>query len=392
MKLFEPITIRGMELKNRIVMAAMGIGTFALTNEDNKERVIDYYGERAKGGAGGIILGAAVASYFLPSTDLGQPVDVPRYIEAVGHLVDEVHKCGAKMGIQLFHANQYPSGSPVARGPEWVAPSPKVEPTLYGLTYVPPGQVMRELTVKEIESIIAAFAAAAAKVKEIGADFVEFHVAHGHLPSQFFSPIDNHRRDKYGGDLAGRMRFGLECIKSMRSAVGDGYPLFCRISAEDEVPGGVTLADSVAYAIELEKAGVDCFDVTVGSTVSRHYHLYVSPEKKYPMGTFAHLAEAIKDKVKVPVISVGRINTSEVAEAVLTKGQADLVAIGRQLICDPHWPKKVAEGRVDEIIACDSCNTNCWGRTKKTGQSATILLCHRNNLRPGETWPALMGG
>lgn len=380
-KLFEPITIGGMQLKNRIVMPAIGNFTYSLAIKEKKQRVIAYYAERAKGGAGSIILGAALPSYFLPERDLGQPQDVTGYLEAIAELVEAVHKYGAKMGIQLFHANSYPSGSPISRGPEWVAPSSRVEPAQYGLTYIPPGQVLRELTTAEVESIIATFAAAASRVKETGADFIELHLAHGHMPGQFFSPIDNRRRDKYGGDLFGRMRFAIECIEGMRAAVSREYPLFCRLGARDNQPGGVVLEDSIIFARELEKAGADCFNVSVGAGGDRSYQSHTSPLKKNPMGTFAPLAEAIKTKVKVPVVAVGRINTPEVAEDILTKGQADLVALCRQLMCDPYWPEKAAQGRVEEIIACESCNINCLAQGKNIGPHS--FLCRRNE-REGE--------
>ena len=157
------------------------------------------------------------------------------------------------------------------------------------------------------------------------------------------------------------MTFGLECVRGMKQSTGPDYPVFFRIAACDfDCPGGITLADSTAYAVELEKAGVDCFDVSVGIKSGTPYWKHTSPGPKMPMGTFASQAQAIKGKVGVPVIAVGRIHTPEVAEDILSKGQADLIGIGRQLITDPLWPKKVMENRTAEIVACTSCNRNCW--------------------------------
>lgn len=385
MRLFEPITIQGMELKNRVVMAAMGFCTFSLTDKDRKGKVLDFYGERAKGGVGSIILGAVPPSYFLPQKDVRQPDDVPRFIEAIGEFVARMHRDGAKVGIQLFVACEWPSGSPVAMGPEWVAPSPKVENVM---VYVPPGQARREMTTSEIDSFVEQFALAAPRVKKTGVDFIELHLAHGHLPDEFFSPIDNRRRDKYGGDLHGRMTFGLSCLKGMRAAVGPEYPIFCRVGAHDDRPGGATLDDVIAFAVELEKAGGDCLDVSVGATDGTYRH-HLSPQKRRKMGTFAPQAAAIRKKVKVPVIAVGRINTPEVAENILVEGQADLVAIGRQLITDPHWVKKVAEGRADAIIPCDSCNANCWGNIAGKQADGTVYICHKIQ-RPGEERSSLV--
>jgi 7beta-hydroxy-3-oxochol-24-oyl-CoA 4-desaturase len=161
MKLFEPIQISNMKLKNRIVMAAMGVGTYVLANPSKQNRVFNYYAERARGGAGSLILGAVPPSYFVATRDLGQDVDVPAFIRAVSRLVEQVNRAGAKMGIQLWRNNVYPSGSPMAVEKDWVAPSARVEPDVQKMRYGLAGQSIRELTVDEIESIIDVFGEAA---------------------------------------------------------------------------------------------------------------------------------------------------------------------------------------------------------------------------------------
>jgi len=138
----------------------------------------------------------------------------------------------------------------------------------------------------------------------------------------------------------------------MRRAVGNDFPLFYRIGAEEKRAGGITLRESQAFAAELEKAGVDAFDVSIGLPTGRK----ASPSKRARMGTFVHLAEGIRRSVTVPVMAVGRINVPDVAESILTERRADLVGIARQLVADPFWPKKVMEGRAQEIIPCTSCN------------------------------------
>ena len=142
-------------------------------------------------------------------------------------------------------------------------------------------------------------------------------------------------------------------FESMRRQVGKDFPIFYRIGAEEKRPGGITIKESQAFAAELEKAGVDVFDVSIGLPTGRN----ASPTKRAKMGTFVNLAEAIKKSVSVPVMAVGRINLPEVAESILEEGKADLIGIARQLLADPYWPKKVQEGRADEIVACKSCNT-----------------------------------
>lgn len=368
-----------MTLKNRIIFPPMVVMPF--TYDYRSRELGSYFVERARGGAGAVMVGYTHTDVFISDETWGEPGGVARFINESRPFTDAVRQAGAIIGIQLSHHNQLAwRNVGVEEGPnEWIAPSSKAEegPPLR------PGRLpsRRELTIPEVETIIAKFATASLRAKEAGFDFVEFHSAHGHLPCQFLSPADNHRTDKYGGDLVGRMRFGLECIRAMRAEVGDNYPIFVRLAGEEDRPDGITLADSMTFAAELEKASADVIDVSGGLTTHpRGYMNYLSPTKKFPMGTFVPLAEAIKQEVSVPIVAVGRINRPEVAESIVTNGKADLVAIGRQLIADPFWPEKVAEGRVDEIIECDSCN-HCW-----RGLLGVSHFYCRLNERAGQEW------
>jgi 2,4-dienoyl-CoA reductase-like NADH-dependent reductase (Old Yellow Enzyme family) len=160
-------------------------------------------------------------------------------------------------------------------------------------------------------------------------------------------------------------------MATARATVGIGYPLSYRLPALEGEPGGITLENAIAYAVELEKVGVSIIHVSVGPSLS------ASPLPKEPMGTYAHLAAAVKRHVNIPVIAVGRINTPEVAEAILRHGKADLVAIGRQLIADPFWPRKVAEGHGDEIVPCDSCS-RCYGAIGHVSVKPGTPICRLN--------------
>ena len=335
MKLFEPITIRGMSLKNRIIMPPMQL-MLGLKNR----RARAFYLERAKGGAGAIIMCATSVDLFNEDQAWGRPDGVRRFVESMQSITEEIRDSGAKVGIQLWHGNQLPAGNgaQMVPGAQLVAPSAVDD--------------KRALTNDEIRSIIHKFGSASGTAKEAGFDFIEVHGAHGYLPCQFFSGADNKRSDKYGGDLYGRMRFGLEIAESIRKTVGKDFPIFYRIGAEEKRPGGITVKESRSFAVELEKAGVDAFDVSIGRQEGRK----ASPMKQAKMGTFVYLAEAIKKFVSVPVMAVGRINLPEVAESILTEGRADLIGIARQLVADPYWPEKVKEGRGEEIMACKSCN------------------------------------
>ncbi len=354
MKLFEPITIRGVEFKNRIVMPPMQVGVGF-----RSRRARAYYAERARGGAGTIIMAATSVDVFVSDDVWGKPGGVDSFLEGVGPLIQEVKQAGARIGVQLWHGNQFPAGTGTTQDSrsEAVAPSATEE--------------QRELTVSEIETIISRFAGAAANARRAGFDFVEVHGAHGYLVCQFFSPATNHRNDKYGGDLLGRMRFGVECVAAMRAASGADYPIFYRLGAWEDIAHGITVEESARFAFELEKVSADVIDVSLGSMAGLGFT--ASPGSEQPEGTFVSIAEAIKGSVTIPVIAVGRFRTTEVAEAVVAEGKADMVAVGRQLIADPHWPQKVAGGRAEDILPCISCNT-CF----ETGFTGTGLRCAVN--------------
>jgi 2,4-dienoyl-CoA reductase-like NADH-dependent reductase (Old Yellow Enzyme family)/thioredoxin reductase len=368
MKLFEPITIRGMTLKNRIIMPPM-----QLSLGFRNARAQAYFAERARGGVAAIITPATSVDSFIFDDAWGRVGGAARFINGARLLVDVVHDAGAKVGIQLWHGNYLPQGIGMmdTRG-QPVAPSPN--------------ERMRELTVEEIHSIALKFALAAVGAKLAGFDFVELHGAHGYLLSQFFSPAFNRRTDEYGGNLTGRMRFALECVSTMRTAVGDDYPIFFRVGAWEDMEDGIKIEQAVQFATELEKASVDVIDVSVGHLEEPGFGASPGPDK--PMGIFVHLAEAIKKKVTIPVAAVGRINTPDIAEALLVEGKADLVAIGRQLIADPFWPNKVAAGQVEDIVPCLSCNV-CLDTAFATGElkcsvNASLAKEAEYTLRPAD--------
>lgn len=365
--LFEPLTVRQMTLKNRIVMPAMLVGMGL-----RGQRARAYYSERGRGGAAAIITAGVPADFFAMDDAFGKPGGLADFLEGVKGLTQAVHEAGAKIGAQIWYGNRYPAGRGVREsGGSLVAPSPQGGKAEGGRGPV----ALRELTVAEIEDLVLRFGRAAAGVRQAGFDLVEFHGAHGSLGCQFFSPRCNQRQDGYGGDLRRRMRFGLECVQAMRRAVGPDFPIFFRIGAWEPSPGGVTVEESVSYAQELEKAGVDVIDVSLAAEIEAGNpdHILISPDKKSPMATFAWIAAAIKKGVGIPVMAVGRINSHKIAEEILQQGKADLVALGRQLIADPYWPAKVREGRFREIIPCDSCNQECWGHIRG-GQFG----CHKN--------------
>jgi len=361
--LFTPINIKGLEIKNRIVMAPM-----QLSLGFRSQRAKAFYLERARGGVGTIILPATAVDILASDEAWGKSGALASFLQGLSSFAADVHDAGAKLGIQLWHGFHFPAGLTGTQG-ELIAPSPVGK--------------ARELKAAEIKVIIGKFAAAAASAKEAGLDFVNIHGAHAYLLHRFFSPLDNQRSDKYGGSVEKRMTVALECVKAVRKAVGEDYPLFWRLSSEEGVVGGITLEQSIKLAQALKKAGVDVIDVSYGRLPRQ-----IMPSKRQSMGTYISQAEAIKRSVDIPVITVGRINSPQLAEVFISQNRADFVALGRQLITDPEWPKKAQEGRYDDILYCDSCNRNCVRaipEIKKASGSEDLSLCNLNE-RAGKEW------
>jgi len=368
MKIFEPITIKGMEVRNRIVYPAIQLN-LGLTNR----RARAFYTERARGGTG-LLITANTSIDNLACEELwGGTEELAAFVGRLRLLTDQIHEAGGRIGLQMWQGNRFPQGRGVQIAGKEADPSSgeRIAPSVL--------EDMRELTVPEIESIIYRFAKGCRNVRDAGFDCVEIHGAHRYLPCQFTSTEANKRTDKYGGDLAGRMKFGIDLVTAVRAWVGPDFPIFFRLGAFDK--DGSIDPESLTYAQELEKAGVDCLDISTAG----YGRIAVAPPKRDKMGTWVFLAEAIKKKVNIPVIAVGRINTPEVAEEIITKGQADMVAIGRQLICDPFWPKKVLENRFSEVVACDSCNINCYSPAFERKLPEGAPIC-KFNERVGREW------
>jgi NADPH-dependent 2,4-dienoyl-CoA reductase/sulfur reductase-like enzyme len=178
-------------------------------------------------------------------------------------------------------------------------------------------------------------------------------MAHGYLLCSFLSRFSNLRKDRYGGDIAGRSRFSLEVLKAVRSRVGRDFPVICRLSGDEYVQNGLKLEETKQIAAILEREGADALHISACNAASVYLN---HPPYYVPEGVFVHLAEAIKAEVSIPVIAVGRIRSPLMAEEIIREGRADLVSMGRALIADPQLPKKAEQGSLDEIVPCISCN------------------------------------
>ena len=357
-KVFEPFEIKGMKLKNRIGFAPI----LAQGEADGSvgDSLIRWFEQRAKGGTGLIMTGAVFPSAAYPGLIRGR-VDIDlyddKYIPGFARLAEVVHSYGAKMGVQL--ALPGPFGG---IGPS-LPPYPDERHAKLGLTEAMMGRSMpvKEVSVEEIEQFERDFAAAAARAKAAGIDCIELHCAHGGatLHCSFISPFYNKRTDEYGGDWERRLRFPVETIQKMREAVGPDYPIMVRISA-DELLGekAITLDDTTEIIVPaLQRAGVDCFDVSQGSVI--HSPEGITIPLFYPRGCFIHLAEAVKKATKLPVIGVGRIVDLDMAEKFLQEGKADIIYLGRQITADPETPNKYREGRLEDIRKCIGCLDGC---------------------------------
>lgn len=340
-KLFEPLKIGTMEVPNRIVMPPMAT-CFGNPDGTVSDRIMNYYVARAKGGVGLIIVEASLIAWGGRAIVNQLGIYNDSFIPSLRMLTRAVHHYGTKIAIQLHHAGR--QTRPALAGMQPVAPSP-----------LPSGlikEIPRELTIKEIESLVDAFSEAAGRAREAEFDAVEFHGAHGYLIDQFLSSYSNKRADRYGGGLEERMRFALEIVERSRKKVGTGFPLFFRMSADEFLPGGLTLDETKIIAFRLKEASIDCLHVSA-ATYETLYHFV--PPYSTPPGSLVYLAQAIKEGIKIPVIAVGRINTPELAEQILSEGKADLVSMGRALIADPELPNKAREGRSQDIRPCTAC-------------------------------------
>jgi 2,4-dienoyl-CoA reductase-like NADH-dependent reductase (Old Yellow Enzyme family)/thioredoxin reductase len=358
-KIFEPVRIGAMEIKNRIVLPPMGTGY----SEERKigSRIIDYYEARARGGTGLIItegIAPGVKSQGPRQLSLGDDQDLSGWRK----LVDAVHRHGAKIAVQLHHAGyEHRDGAFVQVAPSAI----KVPGRMIGVM----GQLPHELTVDEIGEIVRWHADATRRAKEVGIDAVEIHSAHQYLIASFLSSASNKRQDKYGGTLENKSRLLIEIIKAMKAAVGPDYPIWPRINVcEYGVEDGITIEESRKVVPLAVKAGAQAIHASAYAAFS-----FITKAPLPDTASFlVPLAEEVKKVTDVPVIAVGRLDL-ETGEKALLEGKADLVAIGRRLIADPDLPNKTAEGRLNEIKTCIGC-FECIERlgTRNEGLICTI--------------------
>ncbi len=360
--LFSPITIGPMALKNRVVMAPHGV-VFAPGHGSGVDRMIDYHVERAKGGAGLIVMSNFL---FLPSwrrlaswggaietTSLGtlDRIDDPDLAPAYRRLVDGIHAEGGRFVSQLNASGRQLHAPGVrAHNIPLLAPSPLPCPRTR--------EIPKEMEAADIEEFVEAFAVSAENVAKAGGDGVELFAAQGYLLHSFLSPATNLRTDRFGGDLSGRMRFLLDSLTAVRRRVGRSLAVGVRLNADDRVLGGIDGGMAHEIAARLAATG-DVDYLNVSGLTSGAYPGWIA-DMTAPEGHFAAGAAGLKRAAPgLAVCVASRIPSPEVAEAILASGQADLIGMARALISDPEWPNKALAGRVDDIRRCTYSNQAC---------------------------------
>ena len=345
--IFEPLTIRRMTMKNRVMMTPMGTN-YAGQNGEINEKHIKYYEQRAKGGTGLIMVENASVSSPEGSNGTTQlRIDHDSYIPGLYNLTETVHKYGACIGIQINHAGASAMSSRTGMQPVSASNIPSKDG----------GEIPRPLEVEEIYAIVKKYGEAAKRAQIAGFDAVEIHAGHSYLLCQFLSPVYNKRTDEFGGCPENRARFAKLVLEEVRKQVGPFFPIFLRFSAEDFVEGGNTLEDTLEL-LEYFQEEADVLDVSAALNASLQYQIDANYMKD---GWRSYMAKAVKEKFGKPCVTTGNIRNPEVAEKILADGDADIIGMGRGLIADPEWVNKVEAGKLDCLRKCISCNIGCAG-------------------------------
>jgi 2,4-dienoyl-CoA reductase-like NADH-dependent reductase (Old Yellow Enzyme family) len=362
-------SIGGMQIKNRICMAPMGTNLGELDGCVNK-RVIDYYGARAKGGAGLIIVETTAIKHPIGvCTPRQLGISEDKHTVGLKKLVATIQSHEAKAAIQLQHAGKTATQD-IAHGRAMWVPSKPLS-AIGGMSDLTPEETgmmvgnltspkaklhYHEMTKDDIGTLIADFSDAAMRAKKAGFDGVEIHGGHGYLISTFLSPAANRRTDEYGGVLENRARVMVEVISAVKEKVGKEFPVWVRLDAKEfKVENGITLDDACRASQLAEAAGADAIHVSAYANPALGHAFTDAPLVHKKCG-FLEFAKAVKKQVSIPVIAVGRIEPEEGNRAI-KDGIADFIAMGRKLIADPKLPNKLAKGEKKSVRPCICCYT-----------------------------------
>ncbi len=356
--LFSPFSIKGIQLKNRIVMP--GLASFLIEGDGAiSDAAVEHYRRRAGGGPAMVIVEACAVSPEAVVSNHQARIYDDCVIDGLSRIAAVIKAEGSVPAVQIHHGGRQTSIKVIKRKP--LAPSPIPCPTIRG--------EVEPLSIDGIQEIVKKFGDAAERAKQAGFELIEIHGAHGYLINQFLSKISNIREDEYGGDTVGRSRFAIEIVEEVRRRLEPDFPLSFKISAQEFVPGGLTVKESIAILKYLVSAGVDIVQVSAGNDITPEW---ICQPMFMPKACLADSADQIKKALSIPVMAVGRINDPLVANEILINGKADLVCIGRGLLADPEMPNKAREGRLDEIRTCIACNT-CMESIFKKGRIECLV-------------------
>ena len=371
--LFQPLEVRRCIIPNRIVMTPMGTN-YADDSGQMNDMHINYYKQRAAGGAGLIIVENVCVDYPSGSNGTTQlRLDKDCYMPALYRLTETVHRYGTKIAVQINHAGASAVESRIGMQPVSASNLPNKKG----------GATPRPLTKEEIMTIVKKYGEAAKRAQNSGFDAVEIHCGHSYLISQFLSPLTNNRTDEFGGSAENRARFASLILKEVRAQVGPFFPIIVRISTDEFLKGGNTLEDSLEL-LEYFQEEADIIDASAGLVDS----IYLQIDANYlEDGWRTYLATAVKEKFNKPVITTGNIRDPKVANEIVESGKADFIGMGRQFIADPNWPNKVKAGHIDEIRKCISCNIGCAGN--RIGLNRPIRCTINPSVAEGEEYKNL---
>lgn len=350
--LLSPITLGPITLKNRVVMGSMHTG---LEEGRDPAPLAAFYAERAAGGVGLIVTGGIApnpqGAVYQGAAGLFTQADIDFHRV----VTDAVHSHGGRIAMQILHAGRY------AYTPDCVAPSPVKSPIS---PFAP-----RELTAAEVEAELDDFTAAALRARDAGYDGVEVMGSEGYFLNQFLVTHTNKRSDGWGGDYANRMRAPVQAVARIRAALGPDFLIIYRISLIDLIPNGSTWDEVVTLARAIKEAGANALNSGIGWHEARVPTIATS----VPRAAFVHLTARLRGAGILPVIATNRINTPELAEDILARGDADMISMARPFLADSHFVAKAAAGAGAQIAPCIACNQACLDHTF-SGKSASCLV------------------
>ncbi len=337
--------------RNRVVMAPM-VTNFASPDDEVTDRQVAFYAERARGGLGTIVVESSPVrrDVRISARQIGSYDD--GFISGLARLAHAIQSEGAVALLQLVHG-----------GPK-ILSSAGLRTESVSAVGIRKGDVPHMLTVTELRHVRREFVSAARRVRLAGFDGLELHAAHFYLLSASLSPFTNKRSDEYGGSIVNRARLTREIVEEIKAELGPDYPIWVRINACEAVQPGLDLEEGQQIATILTEAGADAIHVSaytlpINRKIAAMLKIRVGaiPLKDTPPGPFVDYASAIKRVVNVPVIAVGKLDDPKLAVKALVGGKCDMIALARQLLCDPYWAHKVEDGRAEEIVHCKYCMT-----------------------------------